>query len=254
MIAVEAIGRSFGPKRVLDSVTLRPAPGRTTVLLGPSGSGKSTVLRAMVGLVVPDSGSVRFDGEPLRPERLQAVRRRIGYVIQDGGLFPHLTAGDNATLLARHLGRAPAWIGERLAGLAALLRLPADALARYPRELSGGERQRVALLRALFLDPDVLLLDEPLGALDATTRGALQAELRDVFKSPAGTSRTVLLVTHDLHEAARLGDEIALMRDGRIVQQGTLEDLLARPAEPFVREFIGAQRVDARLAAVAGPP
>jgi osmoprotectant transport system ATP-binding protein len=245
MIAVEGITKAYGGRRVLDALTLRPAAGRTTVLIGPSGCGKTTLLRALLGLVTPDEGRVSFDGEPLGAANLLAVRRRTGYVIQEGGLFPHLTARDNATLLARHLGRERDWIEARLAALLPLLRLSDGALARYPAELSGGERQRVALLRALFCEPDVLLLDEPLGALDAITRRALQAELVALFRA---VGRTALLVTHDLLEAAFLGDEIVLMRAGRIVQQGTLEDMLARPADPYVSEFIHAQRADPRLA------
>lgn len=246
MIAVENVSKAFGAKQVLDRVSLAPVAGSTTVLLGPSGCGKSTVLRVLIGLVRPDEGGVSFDGKTVQPADLPALRHRIGYVIQDGGLFPHLTARDNATLLARHLGRQREWIEQRLLELGALLRFPTDALARYPAELSGGERQRAALLRALFTDPDILLLDEPLGALDAATRRALQIELREIFRA---VGRTVLLVTHDLHEAAWLGDRIAVMRDGRVVQESTLEGLLTEPATPFVREFIHAQRADPRLAA-----
>ncbi len=245
MIAVESISKAFGPKPVLERVSLSPAPGRTTVLLGPSGCGKSTLLRVMVGLVAPDAGRVSFGGQPVTAANLQAVRHRIGYVIQDGGLFPHLSARDNVTLLVHHLGRDRRWIGDRVAELAALVRLGTDTLERFPGQLSGGERQRVALMRALMSDPEVLLLDEPLGALDAVTRRALQAELKEIFQS---VGRTAVLVTHDLHEAAWLADDIALMRDGRIVQQGPLDSLLTAPADSFVREFIQAQRADPRLA------
>jgi osmoprotectant transport system ATP-binding protein len=245
MIAVESVSKSFGAKRALDRVSLSPAPGATTVLIGPSGCGKSTLLRLMAGLVAPDSGRVLFDSRPLGRDNLMAARRRLGYVIQDGGLFPHLDARDNVTLAACHPGRDRAWIDARVAALSRLVRIGPDVLERYPVQLSGGERHRIALMRALLPDPELLLLDEPLAALDPTTRGQLQAELKGIFEA---VRRTVVLVTHDLHEAAWLGDYIALMRDGRIVQQGTLEDLLARPAEPFVSEFIRAQRADPRLA------
>jgi osmoprotectant transport system ATP-binding protein len=163
----------------------------------------------------------------------------MGYVIQDGGLFPHLTAAGNVTLLARHLGWGPAKLGERLRELAELTRLSPAQLDRYPAQLSGGQRQRVGLMRALMLEPDLLLMDEPLGALDPMVRAQLQADLKGIFRQ---LKKTVLLVTHDMGEAAYLGDEIALMREGRIVQRGGFEELLARPAEPFVSEFIRAQR------------
>jgi osmoprotectant transport system ATP-binding protein len=152
----------------------------------------------------------------------------------------------NVTLLARYLGRDRAWMESRVSELGSLVRIPRELLQRFPRELSGGERQRVALMRALMLDPQLLLLDEPLAALDAITRRELQSELKEIF---ARLAKTVVLVTHDLHEAAWFGGEIVLMRAGRVVQRGRLEDLLAHPAEPFVTEFVHAQRADPRLAA-----
>jgi osmoprotectant transport system ATP-binding protein len=189
---------------------------------------------------------VLIDGREVTPANVDEIRHRIGYVIQEGGLFPHLDAMGNITLLAGYLGRDRAWIEGRVSELCSLVRTPRELLRRFPRELSGGERQRAALMRALMLDPQVLLLDEPLAALDAITRRELQSELKEVF---ARLAKTVVLVTHDLHEAAWFGDEIVLMRAGRVVQRGSLEDLLAHPAEPFVTEFVHAQRADARLAA-----
>jgi len=246
VIALENVSKAFGARAVLAPTTLAPAQGRTIVLLGPSGCGKSTLLRLMVGLVSPDSGRVLFDGQEVTPANVEQMRHRIGYVIQEGGLFPHLDSAGNVTLLAGYLGRDRAWMEARVSELCALVRIPRELLQRYPRELSGGERQRVALMRALMLDPEVLLLDEPLAALDAITRRQLQGELKEVF---ARLAKTVVLVTHDLHEAAWFGDEIALMRSGSIVQRGSLSDLLARPADPFVTEFVRAQRADPRLAA-----
>jgi osmoprotectant transport system ATP-binding protein len=246
VIALENASKAYGAKAVLAPVSLVPAPGRTTVLLGPSGCGKSTLLRLMVGLIAPDSGGVLFDGREVTPANVDEIRHRIGYVIQEGGLFPHLDAVGNITLLARYLGRERAWMEGRVSELGSLVRIPRELLQRYPRDLSGGERQRVALMRALMLDPQVLLLDEPLAALDAITRRELQSELKEIF---ARLAKTVVLVTHDLHEAAWFGDEIVLMRGGRIVQRGRLEDLLTHPADPFVTEFVHAQRADARLAA-----
>ena len=245
-LAVEGLSKSFGERLALAPTSLDFAPGRTTVLLGPSGCGKTTLLKLMLGLVAPDSGTVRFQGEPVIAARADALRQRIGYVIQEGGLFPHLCARDNVALMARYLGREASWIERRMAELADLAQIPADLLPRFPAQLSGGQRQRVALMRALMLDPEVLLLDEPLGALDPMTRHRLQLDLKAVF---AGLARTVVLVTHDLHEAAWFADEIVLMREGHVVQRGPLDELLQRPSAPFVTEFIRAQRADPRLAA-----
>jgi len=229
----------FGGRTALGPIDLVAAAGKNTVLIGPSGCGKSTLLRLFNGLLRPDQGEVLFDGEPVAPERVLAVRRRTGYVIQDGGLFPHLTARGNAALLARHLGWSRERIAERTAELAALVRLPAEMVDRFPAQLSGGQRQRVSLMRALMLDPEVLLLDEPLGALDPIVRSELQEDLREVFRS---LGKTVVLVTHDIGEAWYFGDVLVLLRDGQIAQKGTLDDLRERPADPFVTRFLNAQR------------
>lgn len=239
MFALDHVSRRYDAHVALDAVDLRIEAGRTTALIGPSGAGKSTVLRMLIGLEWPDSGTVRFQGEPLRRDTLLAQRRRIGYVIQEGGLFPHLTAAGNVALLARTLGWTQARTDARIATLAALCQLPVDALQRYPAELSGGQRQRVGLIRALMLDPDVLLLDEPLGALDPIVRHALQTQMRDLF---ATLGKTVVLVTHDVAEAAYLADTLVLLRDGKIVQQGSARALLETPADGFVRAFMTAQR------------
>jgi osmoprotectant transport system ATP-binding protein len=193
----------------------------------------------IVGLVTPDTGRVAIGGETLAKENVTRLRHGIGYVIQEGGLFPHLTAEDNAALVPRFLKREPSWIASRLAELAELTRLPAALMQRYPRDLSGGQRQRVGIMRALMLDPPLLLFDEPLGALDPITRYELQEELKRIF---AALHKTVVLVTHDMHEAAYFADDIVLMRDGRVVQRGSAADLLEHPAEPFVQQFLRAQR------------
>ena len=239
MIALENVSKSFGAQTALAPTTLRLLPGKTTVLIGPSGCGKSTLLRLVVGLLQPDSGRIAIDGAEVNPATVEAIRHRIGYVIQEGGLFPHLTAERNVTLLARHLKHPPSRIDARVMELAELVRIPAALLLRYPKDLSGGQRQRVGLMRALMLDPPILLMDEPLGALDPITRFELQSELREIFGRLA---KTVVFVTHDMNEAAHFADEIVLMRNGHVVQRGPLADLLARPAEPFVQEFIRAQR------------
>ena len=233
------VSKRYGETVALDALDLSIAGGTTTALIGPSGAGKSSALRMLLGLEWPDSGEVRFDGEPLRRETLLEQRRRIGYVIQEGGLFPHLTAAGNAALLARTLGWERERIDARLRELAELCQLPFDMLSHYPAELSGGQRQRVGLIRALMLDPQVLLLDEPLGALDPIVRHELQTQMRELFDQ---LDKTVVLVTHDVAEAAWLGDTLVLMRRGRVLQQGSARELLDTPTDPFVREFMTAQR------------
>lgn len=239
MIELRAVCKRYGGIVAVHPIDLTIDPGNTTVLIGPSGCGKSTLLRLIVGLIEPSSGSMRFDGKPVTVDSLQELRRRMGYVIQDGGLFPHLTAEQNVTLMARHLEWPPDKIRPRLDELCELTRFPSQGLARYPVELSGGQRQRVSLMRGLMLRPDVLLLDEPLGALDPMVRAGLQTDLKDIFRR---LGQTVVLVTHDMGEAGYLGDKIVLMRDGAVVQVGTLDDLRERPAAPYVTEFLNAQR------------
>ena len=240
MVKFEQVSKRYGRRTALEPVSLEFARGRTTVLIGPSGCGKSTLLRMIVGLVTPDTGTVRIDGKVLTAENVDRLRHAIGYVIQDGGLFPHLTAAQNVTLLARHLGMSDRTLTERVHVLAELVSIPVDALARYPQQLSGGQRQRIGLMRALMLDPPLLLLDEPLGALDPITRYELQQQLKSIFGE---LGKTVIMVTHDMAEAAYFASEIVMMRDGRIVQRGGLQDLLQRPAEPYVVSFMRAQRL-----------
>jgi osmoprotectant transport system ATP-binding protein len=239
MLELRGVSKRYGAAEVLPPTDLAVAAGRTTVLIGPSGCGKSTLLRLMIGLIWPDAGEVLFEGEPLTPANVLSARRRMGYVVQDGGLFPHLTARGNVTLLARHLGWDAKRCEARLGELSELTRLPADLLDRYPAQLSGGQRQRVSLMRALMLQPRVVLLDEPLGALDPMIRADLQDDLRAVFRE---LGQTVVLVTHDLGEAGFLGDVVLLLRDGRVVQQGTLAEMVRHPADPYVSRFINAQR------------
>ena len=239
MIEFRAVEKRFGETVALHRTDLCFARGQVTVLLGPSGCGKSTVLRLVAGLEEPTHGSVEFDGERVAKTSVLGLRRRMGYVIQEGGLFSHLTSADNVLLMARHLKRPAAESRARLDWLCELTCLRAGILGRYPSELSGGERQRVSLMRALMLDPTVLLLDEPLGALDPIMRLALEIDLRSIF---ARLKKTVVMVTHDVAEAAFLADLIVLLREGRVVQAGTFGDLRERPAHPFVTEFLSAQR------------
>ncbi|HJZ89168.1 MAG TPA: ATP-binding cassette domain-containing protein [Polyangia bacterium] len=239
MIELRGVSKRYGAAAALVPTDLALAEGRTTVLIGPSGCGKSTLLRIMIGLIPSDGGSVLFDGIPLARDNVLALRRRMGYVIQEGGLFPHLDARGNVTLMARYLHWEPARIEARVRELGELTRFPVDGLARYPVELSGGQRQRVGLMRALMLDPDVLLLDEPLGAIDPLVRAELQDDLRRIFRA---LGKTVVMVTHDLGEAGFFGDQIVLLREGCIVQRGTLSEMLEKPADPFVTRFVHAQR------------
>jgi len=239
MICVENVSKTYGKQTALASTTLVFQAGATTVLIGPSGCGKSTLLRIIVGLIRPDRGRVVLGAQELTADNAEAMRHSLGYVIQDGGLFPHLTAEENVTLLARFLKRSSEAINQRVTALSDLVQLSRTALSRYPKDLSGGQRQRVGLMRALMLDPAIMLFDEPLGALDPITRSELQTQLKNIFTD---LKKTVVLVTHDMGEAAYFGDEIVLLREGRIVQQGSLADLLERPVEPYVTDFIRAQR------------
>jgi osmoprotectant transport system ATP-binding protein len=236
---LRAVSRRYGSVVALDDVSLEVPPYQTMVLLGPSGGGKSTALKTLMGLVRPDAGEVRFAGQPLTAATVRSLLRKMGYVVQGGGLFPHLIARENAALLARLLRWDHRRIEERLAALTELTRLPSGALQRYPAELSGGQAQRVALMRALMLDPDVLLLDEPLGALDPDTRFDLQADLKSICEQ---LKKTVVLVTHDLPEAYYLGDRWVIFRDGKAVQQGRPDEVLAAPIDAFVSRFLSAQR------------
>jgi len=235
-IEVHEVVKRFGEAAAVGPVTLSVASKSTLALVGPSGSGKSTLLRLMMGLLEPDEGEVRFRGEAVRVDDA-ARRRKMGYVVQGGGLFPHLRAGENATLVARYLGWPRAESAGRLQALASLCRIDEPILGRYPAEISGGERQRVSLMRALMLDPEVLLLDEPLGALDPVTRTDLQHDLRRIFGE---LGKTVVLVTHDLAEAAFFAHRVALLREGRLLQEGPLDELRRAPASPYVSRFLEA--------------
>ena len=239
LVELHDVSKLFGNHFALRDVDLNAERGKITALIGPSGCGKSTILRLIVGLVVADTGEIQFDGEQITPGTIMKIRRRLGYVIQDGGLFPHLTALHNLTLQPRVFRKRRDEIEKRIEELCQLTKFPNSALDRYPLELSGGQRQRVSLMRALMLSPELLLLDEPVAALDPLVRVNLQRDLKEIC---ARLQQTVLLVTHDLAEAAFLGDEIALMNEGRIVQRGSIADLRAKPANKFVREFISAQR------------
>jgi osmoprotectant transport system ATP-binding protein len=249
VFALRHVSQRHGEVTALDDLSLTFAQGTVTAVVGSSGAGKSSLLRILLGLEWPDSGEVLVDGARLSSDTRLAARRRIGYVIQEGGLFPHLTVRGNLALLPRHLRWSRERIERRALELAALMELSPELLERYPGELSGGQRQRIAVMRALMTDPPALLLDEPLGALDPLVRFELQERLQGLFRS---LSKTVVLVTHDLAEAMYLASRLVLMRAGRVVQDGPAEDFLARPADEFVRRFVAAQ--DARRPLPPRPP
>jgi len=241
MIRLHQVSKSYHGRTILHPTDLEVPEGEVHVLVGQSGCGKSTLLRMIMGLIPPDGGRVEVNGAALDRATVRTLRHSIGYVIQDGGLFPHLTAAANVTLLARELGWDRERLGKRLQELARLVHFPPDGLERYPLQLSGGQRQRVGVMRALMLDPPVLLMDEPLGALDPLIRARLQADLKEIF---ARLRKCVVFVTHDMGEAAYLGDRISVLQDGRILQTASFEELLRHPADPYVTEFISAQRRD----------
>jgi osmoprotectant transport system ATP-binding protein len=239
---------SGAPRPAVADVSLAIEPGRFGVLLGPSGCGKTTLLKMVNRLIGPDSGRILIDGEDVRGFAAPALRRRIGYVIQQTGLFPHMRVEANVAVVPRLLQWDKARIHllvDRLLGLVGLP--PAEYRRRYPAQLSGGEQQRVGLARALAADPSMLLMDEPFGALDAITRTRLQGELRQIHRQ---LGQTVLFVTHDIDEAVRLADQIVVMREGRVVQTGTPLEVMTRPADGFVASLVGADDVLRRLSLI----
>jgi osmoprotectant transport system ATP-binding protein len=229
----------------VDDLSLRIPEGTTVALIGPSGCGKTTTMRMINRLVDPTMGRILVGGEDVTQMDPILLRRRIGYVIQQVGLFPHMTIGQNIAAVPKLLGWDSARIAKRTEELLHLVGLdPKEMLKRYPRQLSGGQRQRVGVARALAADPPVLLMDEPFGALDPIARTRLQAEFRQILKQ---VRKTVVLVTHDLDEATRLGDRIAIMNGGKIVQYDTPDAVLSHPADAFVENFVGIDRALKRL-------
>ncbi len=244
MIEFERVHKTFVGARgetvtAVADLDLTVTSGETHCLLGTSGCGKTTTLRLVNRLEEPTAGRVRVGGEDIAVADVIALRRRIGYVVQNGGLFPHMTVARNVALLLELEGRSAAACRARVGELLELVNLPPDEFAeRYPAELSGGQRQRVGVARALALDPEVVLMDEPFGALDPITRAGIHEEFTRLL---ARVHKTVLLVTHDLAEAFRLGERISVMNAGRLVQTGTPEELENAPADPFVAEFLASQ-------------
>jgi osmoprotectant transport system ATP-binding protein len=230
----------------LDELTLEIPAGTFCVLVGPSGGGKTTALKMVNRLVPFDSGDIRIDGRSIKDIPVVELRRGIGYVIQQIGLFPHMTIGENVETVPRLLGWDKQRMRERVYELLELVGLDASDAKRYPAQLSGGQRQRVGLARALAADPPVLLMDEPFGALDPITRLRLQTELRRLHRE---VEKTIVFVTHDVDEAIQMGDRIAILREGGVLAQyDTPDRILAYPADDFVARFIGEDRALRRLA------
>jgi osmoprotectant transport system ATP-binding protein len=245
-IKFNTITKRYAGKPAVDAVTFEVPEGCTCMLVGTSGSGKTTLLRMVNRLIEPTSGEILIDGKNVLMENPIQLRRRIGYVIQQVGLFPHMTIDENVRVTAEIAG---GWPKQRLAArVDELLELvglpPAEFRKRFPRQLSGGQQQRVGIARALATDPAILLMDEPFGALDAITRSRMQDELlriqRDVRKS-------ILFVSHDIEEAFKLGDQIAVLSEGKLVQLGSPVELLAQPANDFVRKLVGADNIMRQL-------
>ena len=237
-VRFDGVVRAYGGRRGVDGVTLDVAPGTFCVLLGPSGCGKTTLLKTVNRLLEPTAGRVIVEGTDVAGVDPVALRRRIGYTIQQVGLFPHMRVGDNVAIVPRLVGWTSSKVDARVDELLDLVHLPpTEYRDRYPRELSGGQQQRVGLARALAGDPSILLMDEPFGAVDAIERAHLQDE---VLALQRRLRKTVLFVTHDVDEALRLADTIVVMRDGRVEQAGTPLDVLAAPANDFVADLVDA--------------
>ncbi len=245
VLEIKSLSKTYGDYRALGPIDLNLETGQTSILLGSSGSGKSTLLRAILGLIKTDEGSILFNGAAVAEWSPPTRAMRIGYVPQGGSLFPHMTSAANASVVARAIGWDKAKIKKRFDEILPVFSFDESLLRRRPHQLSGGQRQRVALMRAAFTDPELLLLDEPLGALDPLVRASLQEELKEIFSR---LRKTVIFVTHDIGEAAYLGDQIVLMHEGRVVQHGSFNDLRERPACEFVTRFMNAQRLFAREA------
>lgn len=245
MIEFENVSKFFQGEAAVSDLTLNIKEGEFTVLIGTSGSGKSTTLKMINRLVEHDTGCIRFAGEEIRSFDAKVLRRRMGYAIQSIGLFPHWSVAQNIATVPQLLKWPKARISARIDELLALLGLEAEQFRnRYPHQLSGGQQQRVGVARALAADPEVLLMDEPFGALDPVTRGALQQEIIRIHQL---LGRTIVLVTHDIDEALTLADRIVLMDGGKVVQQGTPLELLTHPATDFVRDFFGRSESGVRL-------
>lgn len=229
-----------GGKRAVDDLNLEFESGRFIVFIGPSGCGKTTTMKMINRLIEPTEGTIYINGKNIKNTDPVKLRREIGYVIQQIGLFPHMTIQQNISLVPRLLKWPEEKQRERAKELLQLVDMPEEFLDRYPHELSGGQQQRIGVLRALAADQPLILMDEPFGALDPITRDSLQDELKKLQKE---LGKTIVFVTHDMDEAIKLADQIVIMRDGKLVQTGTPDEILREPANEFVETFIGKERL-----------
>lgn len=236
VIEIRHCRASYGENEVLKDVSLAVDKGEFIVLIGPSGCGKTTLLKLMNGLVVPTEGEVAINGLPLQEEDLVAVRRRVGYAVQGAKLFPHMTVEENICYVPGLESKMPKEEKKALARkMLEMVQLPEELASRFPRQLSGGQKQRVGIARAMAAEPDILLMDEPFGAVDEITRKGLQEELLALQQK---TGITVVFITHDIGEAFKLGDRILIMKEGVIWQEGTGEELRRAPKDEFVRQLL----------------
>jgi len=247
MIELDHVSKRYGARDSVSDVSFAVEKGAFCAMVGPSGSGKSTTLRMINRLIEPSAGHIRINGEDVTTLPIEALRRRIGYAIQSVGLFPHWSIADNIATVPRLLKWPEERVQQRVDELLSMLQLDAATRTKFPHQLSGGQQQRIGVARALAADPEVLLMDEPFGALDPITREALRVELSRIHRS---TGKTILFVTHDIDEALQLADTIALLRDGKLVQYAPPIELLTRPADDFVRDFMGGSTLGLKLLAL----
>ena len=247
MISVKQLSKTYRSLKAVDQLSFEVKSQENLILLGTSGCGKTTTLKMLNRLIEPTSGEVLLDGKNIRDQSPESLRRGIGYVLQNTGLFPHYTIAENIAVVPKLLKWDDARIKTRTSELLEKLHLPQDTLLQYPNQLSGGQQQRVGLARALITDPPVLLMDEPFGALDNITRAKIQSEFKELDEL---TRKTIIMVTHDVQEAFELADRICLMDKGKIIQIGTPQELLFKPANSFVKQFLDAQRVQLELRTV----
>jgi osmoprotectant transport system ATP-binding protein len=239
MIVFNRVFKRYAGRAAIDQLSLEIFRGETLVLLGRSGSGKTTALKLINRLIDPDSGTISLDGNDLQKLDPIQLRRHIGYAVQQIGLFPHMTVEENIGIVPKLLGWSDERIQERVTELLGIIGLPADEYRkRHPLNLSGGQRQRIGVARALAADPPVILMDEPFGALDPLTRQQLQNEFLTIASE---IHKTIVFVTHDVQEAIKLGDRIAVMDEGKLIQLATPEELVKNPATPFIEEFMGVE-------------